>query len=224
MTTYRVNNIYPTIQGEGCQTGVPMVLVRLHGCAVGCPWCDTKETWHVQDVCRRDTIAEALGQNPLWAEATGEQISDFCDRFVGPKWALVTGGEPADYDLADLVEWLHARGYRAALETSGTALGHRNAGFDWVCVSPKIGMPGGKPVLNEAFAWCDEIKHVVGTPADVDQLDQLLSTISKGHMADIQVCLQPVSASKKATDLCMETAMKRGWRLSIQTHKLLAIP
>jgi 6-pyruvoyltetrahydropterin/6-carboxytetrahydropterin synthase len=44
VTSYVVNDIYTCIQGEGVQTGVAMVLLRLQGCAVGCPWCDTKET------------------------------------------------------------------------------------------------------------------------------------------------------------------------------------
>lgn len=41
MTVYRVNDIYTTVQGEGCQTETAMVLLRLQGCGVGCPWCDT---------------------------------------------------------------------------------------------------------------------------------------------------------------------------------------
>ena len=41
--TLRVNTVYGAIQGEGVNTGVPMVLLRLQGCSVGCPFCEGSE-------------------------------------------------------------------------------------------------------------------------------------------------------------------------------------
>jgi 7-carboxy-7-deazaguanine synthase len=82
----------------------------------------------------------------------------------------VTGGEPAQYGLRPLVGALKAKGCRAVLETSGTDAGHFDAGSDWVCVSPKSNMPGGKVVRPEALAGADEIKHVVGRQRDIDDL------------------------------------------------------
>lgn len=38
---YPINEIFQTIQGEGVFTGLPAIFVRLQGCPVGCPWCDT---------------------------------------------------------------------------------------------------------------------------------------------------------------------------------------
>ena len=202
------------------QTGVAMVLLRLHGCAVGCPWCDTKETWAFVAGAEVQALEQALGANPRYSCMSPAQIVDYLRaNHPGPKWVLVTGGEPAQYDLVPLVAALHEAGYRAALETSGTETGHLNADFDWVCVSPKIDMPGGKQVKPEALACADEIKHVVGIQADVDRLDSLLAqtTLKDG----VQICLQPVSLSPRATQLCIETVQARGWRLSVQMHKLL---
>lgn len=222
MMVYRVNDIYTSIQGEGCLTGVPMILLRLQGCLVGCAFCDTKETWHADSRLRMATMPEALGQNARWAEMTAPAIAAYVyTNHRGPKWVLITGGEPAAQDLTDLVAHLHDMGYRVALETSGTALGHINAACDWVCVSPKLGNPGHLPVLLEAVMSADEIKHVVGKMSDVDQLDDLLASfpIKPG----VTICLQPMSQNPRATALCMEIATQRGWRLSIQTHKLLAV-
>src|SRR5258708_3504912 len=160
---YPVNDCYTCVQGEGVQTGVAMVLLRLHGCVVGCPWCDTKETWTFEPGEVRDQIGEVRGANPHYTWLDSTTIADYiAANHRGPRWVLVSGGEPAQYPLAPLVEALHARGYRTALETSGTEVGHLDAGFDWVCVSPKIAMPGGRAIRHEALSSADEIKHVVG--------------------------------------------------------------
>ncbi|MEM7032604.1 MAG: 7-carboxy-7-deazaguanine synthase QueE [Chloroflexota bacterium] len=223
MTTYLVNDIYMAVQGEGVQTGVAMVLLRLHGCQVGCPWCDTKETWDVDTHYKCDTLAEILGTNPKYTETTPSDILAYIQaNLKGPKWVLVTGGEPAVQSLGLLVKTLQQGGYKVALETSGTELGHIDAGFDWICVSPKMNMPGGKAILPEAIAVADEVKHVVGKQGDIDLLDTLLKSITLKESA--QICLQPVSRSQRATILCVETVQQRGWRLSVQTHKYLNLP
>lgn len=222
-TTYLVNDIYPAIQGEGVQTGVAMVLLRLHGCAVGCPWCDTKETWAIDQQFQVETLSEALGTNAHYAKVTPAQILSYIQtNCPGPKWILLTGGEPADQPLQPLVATLQATDYKVALETSGTAIGHLEAGLDWVCVSPKINMPGGKAIIPVAVQVAHEIKHVVGKPQDIALLDKLLLEIPL--KPETEICLQPVSQSVKATQLCIETVQQRGWRLSIQTHKYLALP
>lgn len=219
---YPVNDCYTCIQGEGVQTGVAMVLLRLHGCEVGCPWCDTKETWSFDKKHEGDTLADALSANGRYAYLSAEAIAKYITKhYSGPKWVLVTGGEPAQYALKPLVTALHRRDYKVALETSGTETGHLEAGFDWVCVSPKLNMPGGKVVKAEALASAHEIKHVVGRQQDIHNLDDLLATHPVSP--ETHICLQPVSLNPKATDLCIEIVQARGWRLSLQTHKYIGV-
>lgn len=219
---YPVNDCYTCIQGEGVQTGVAMVLLRLHGCEVGCPWCDTKETWAFDPTQEVATIADALGANPRYTTMSAEAIArHIVQNHPGPKWVLVTGGEPAQYDLKPLVAALHQCRYKVALETSGTETGHLAAGCDWVCVSPKLNMPGGKVVKAEALASAHEIKHVVGRQQDIDNLDDLLA--AHPVSPEVHICLQPVSLSPKATDLCVAVVQARGWRLSLQTHKYIGV-
>ncbi len=180
------------------QTGVPMVLLRLHGCGVGCPWCDTKETWVVEDDQRRLSIGDSLGANGRWCFLSGSEIAAHIkENHPGPGWVLVTGGEPAEQDLESLTSALHDAGYKIALETSGTAIGHLPASFDWVCVSPKIGMPGGKAILPAAVQVANEIKHVIGKQGDIDALLQLMEDCQIN--GNTQICLQPVSKNEKAT-------------------------
>ena len=223
MIHYPVNDIYTCVQGEGVQTGVAMVLLRLHGCAVGCPWCDTKETWEFAKENEVSSIEEALGANPKYSPLSPTQIADYiATNHAGPQWVLITGGEPAQFELRPLVAALHEKGLKTAIETSGTELGHLDANIDWVCVSPKLNMPGGKIVLPEALAIADEIKHVIGKQKDVTEFDQLLATVDLKE--NVQLCLQPVSVSPKATQICLDVVQERGWRLSVQMHKFLQLP
>lgn len=205
----RLNTIYPAVQGEGAQVGTPMVIVRLQGCGVGCPWCDTKETW---DPDAGEELTHAAIADLVLAAADGWRTT----------WALVTGGEPADQPLEPLVRALHDVHVLAALETSGTATGHVGAPFDWICVSPKLGMPGGRNVLPEAVAGADELKFVVGRRHDVLIAKEFLEQFP--HRPDVLVSLQPVSQSKAATTLAIEGCRANGWRLSVQLHKYLDLP
>jgi 7-carboxy-7-deazaguanine synthase len=220
---YRLNNLYTCVQGEGSLTGTAMVLVRLHGCGVGCVWCDTKETWDVEEANKVDTLPEALGANPRFTEIeSAELVSYVKQNHKGPRWILLTGGEPAEQPLQELVEAFHAESYRVALETSGTADGLLGAGIDWVCVSPKIDNPAGKAILKEVIREADELKFIVGREADISKIDRFLAEFP--HKENALILLQPLSVNPRATKLCIETVQERGWRLSLQTHKYLNLP
>jgi 7-carboxy-7-deazaguanine synthase len=223
MTTYAVNSIYPCIQGEGTQTGVPMIMLRLQGCAVGCPWCDTKETWENRSQDLVSDPAVAFASKNAWTEMEPEEIVRFIsNRYPGPRWVLLSGGEPAEQELAHLVSVLHAKRYQVALETSGTAFGHLSVKFDWVTVSPKLNMPGRKVVHKAATLAADEVKYPVGKPGDIENL---CAMIAAGYFRNgVTVCLQPLSQSEAATKLCIKECLERGWRLSAQVHKYLNLP
>jgi 7-carboxy-7-deazaguanine synthase len=223
MNKYPVNNVYYTIQGEGLQTGLPAVFLRLHGCNVGCPFCDTKETWEMDSKQAVDNI-EAAGLEPsAYSWQSAESIAAYIQQqWPEAPWVVITGGEPALYPLAELVECLHGLDKSVAIETSGTADGHVNAAFDWVTVSPKIKMPGNLAISAAAVAVADEIKHVVGREQDIQQLDEFLAEYSLKPNA--KICLQPMSQSQRATDLAVKVVKERGWRLSVQTHKYIDLP
>ena len=219
---YKVNNIYPCIQGEGVLTGTPMIMLRLQGCPVGCSFCDTKETWDVTPSDSYSDYKDSFGVNTKYWEASPLSITNhLVEKYKHIKWVLISGGEPAIADLTSLVTSLHNEGFKVALETSGTAIGFIDANIDWVCISPKIDRAGGLPIINSVFSYADEIKHVIGKEADLVKLDNLLEEVTLKK--ECIICLQPMSQSKKATEFCIETVMKRGYRLSVQVHKYLQI-
>lgn len=224
--TYPVSDCYVTVQGEGCMTGTPVVLLRLQGCAVGCHFCDTKYTWPLDEADRRARLEDALGENPLHAPMTPEAIvAHIGAKRPGPRWVLLTGGEPARYSLGPLVRALQEAGWKVMLETSGTADGHlhdREARPDWVCVSPKLHNPGGLPMLAPVVRAADELKMVVGKEADIKALEELITSCGV-DTERTTVCLQPMSLSPRATELCILTCQAKGYRLSVQTHRLLGL-
>lgn len=221
---YYVNNVYPSIQGEGSKTGIPMVVVRLQGCDVGCSFCDTKETWANGDVkAAAPRLKEALGVNEKFAVVNARDLADEVNRtWPNIHWIMLTGGEPAQQDLRALVQAFHFYGKKISIETSGTALGWRwvtdDERPDHIVVSPKLDMPGGKAFHPEIMRFVHELKWVVGKKTDIAALMKFLYGPIPA-MTGCEICLQPISQNDKATDLCAKACMQYGFRLSVQVHK-----
>lgn len=223
LTTLNINEMFETIQGEGAYTGIPSVFVRLQGCPVGCPWCDTKHTWEIKSdliVSPQDVIAKSSESETFFASSEESLLSLFSQEGYVAKHVVITGGEPCMYDLRPLTSMLHNKGFTTQIETSGT--------FEVLCddrtyvtVSPKINMKGGYDVLVSALERANEIKHPIAMQKHIDELDTLLAEVSS--LDGKQVCLQPISQQKRATELAVRTCIERNWRLSLQTHKYIGI-
>lgn len=110
----RVNEIFYSLQGEGHFTGTPAVFVRLSGCNLRCPFCDTD---HHASVGM--TYAQVV-----------EQVTAFPSRHVA-----VTGGEPSMQLTDGFIDALHAAGCFVQVETNGTL--PLPPSVDWVTCSPK---------------------------------------------------------------------------------------
>ena len=136
-TTYQVNEIFNSVQGEGWQAGRLATFIRLQGCTVGCPWCDTKYTWKAGGT--RMTVDEIVNQ-------------------VAWDWVVITGGEPTMYNLDDLIGALRAQGRGVQLETSGQ---YNLKGLlvpDWITWSPKanLGFECQLKIVHEVKIVVDE--------------------------------------------------------------------
>ena len=66
---------FHSVQGEGAWMGTNAFFIRLAGCDVGCPWCDTKISWNMK---KHPAIAIAdlplLQQNILQAIGFGDPV------------------------------------------------------------------------------------------------------------------------------------------------------
>lgn len=215
-----VNEIFETLQGEATFTGTPAVFLRLQGCPVGCPWCDTKHTWGLDpadEIGVAGLLSKPPAASPSFARMTVPDIGAALDRHDA-RHVVITGGEPCVHDLSRLTAALCASGRTVQLETSGT---HpvRVVPETWVTVSPKVDMPGGLPVLQGAVRRADELKWPVGKMDDVEALHRFLEKFAYTG----PVWLQPLSRSAKATALCVQQATVNGWRVSVQVHALIGV-
>lgn len=118
------NGIFWSLQGEGHLRGFQMGFVRLAGCSVGCPQCDTNYS-----VAEKLTMPEILVRCfQTWPH----------DR---DQWVWITGGEPTDHDLRPLLAGLKGAGYSTAVATSGAK--RMIPPVDWLSVSPHSYEQGG---------------------------------------------------------------------------------
>jgi len=210
-----------TIQGEGPSAGTPAMFIRTSGCNLACAWCDTPYTW---DGTRFDLPAErarrSVPELTAWAAARPEPL------------AVLTGGEPLMQQraLVPLARALAGLGKRVEVETNGTYA----PTADLTClgvhfnVSPKLasaGMPGERairPDVLEAFAATPSrvFKFVVGNPADLDQVDALVTRCGL-----TEVWVMPEGTTPGAVIDGMRTlvpaAVRRGYRISPRLHVLL---
>ena len=134
--------VFSTIQGEGHLSGLTQVFVRLSGCPVACPGCDTNYRAHGS----RWSL-DKLSLEIQLAMPSGLQGRD--------RWVWITGGEPTIWNLDPLVNELHRLGYSVAIATSG--INPVTPPVEWLSVSPHGG-GGGKLVQR----WGHEIKLVPG--------------------------------------------------------------
>jgi 7-carboxy-7-deazaguanine synthase len=195
---YAVKNIFPTIQGEGCNAGRPALFIRMAGCNL---W-SGREKDRATAVCRFcDT--DFLGGTAM----TLDQIRAAVLEQLEGDLIVLTGGEPMlqlDAPLSRLLRQ-HAE---LAIETNGT---RPVAGLaDWVTVSPKQ----GAPFLQQSG---DELKVVWPQRLDLDWL----RTLRFRHFL-----LQPMDGFPGAVSTTVAEVRRRGgnWRLSLQGHKQAGIP
>jgi len=208
---YSVKEIFYTLQGEGANAGTPAVFLRFAGCnlwsgreedraSAVCRFCDT-------DFVGTDGPGGGRFDTPEHlAEAVAQQWpADGARRFV-----VCTGGEPVLQLDAALLDALHARAFRVAIETNGTLA--PPAGIDWICMSPKAEAP-------LALMRGDELKLIYPQAgAEPERFEAMDFT---------HFFLQPMDGPQLAenTRLAVEYCKRHPhWRLSLQTHKLIGIP
>jgi 7-carboxy-7-deazaguanine synthase len=207
---YAVKECFLTLQGEGVQSGSRAVFLRFAGCnlwsgreqdraSAECTFCDTDFVGIDGEGGGKFSGAEVLAGHVehLWGEGRDRRL------------VVITGGEPMLQLDEGLIDALHARAFRVAVETNGTLPATR--GVDWICVSPKAGTDVVQRSGNELkLVWPQE---------SIDPAE--LETWEFEHFL-----VQPMDcdAREEAVQAAVGLAMDRPkWRLSLQAHKVVGL-
>lgn len=190
---------YYTIQGEGYYSGKAAYFIRLGGCDIGCHWCDVKESWSASD--HPHIHIDLIVKNVIQSSS---------------KIAVVTGGEPAMYNLEYLTEQIKKHKIRTHIETSGA---YKLTGtWDWICLSPKKTI---QP-QPEIYKLAHELKVIVYNKNDFEWAEENAQKVNK----NCKLFLQPEwSKSELMLPLIINyIKMNPKWSISLQTHKYMNIP
>ena len=207
----KVVNIFRTIQGEGPFAGIPAVFIRLAGCNLQCPMCDT-------DYTSDSTLSEP------------EFILNQVQELIGaPHLVVITGGEPFRQNLTPLVKLLIVSGFDVQIETNGTLyLQDFPYRFVTVVCSPKTGGLN-KKLLKHISAY----KYVLSADAVSEQDGLPIEAL--GHIAwpevarpplRARVFLQPVDTGDKKENerhlkATIDSCLTFGHTLGLQLHKII---
>lgn len=192
--SYRVNEIFVSLQGEGYFTGTPAVFLRFSGCNLRCDFCDT----HHDDFTEM-TPAEIIARVKTFA----------------PRHIVVTGGEPGLQIDSLLVDLLHDEGFFIQIETNGTC--RLPDGIDWVTCSPKSA--AGK-TATVRLSNIDELKVVY----EGHDVESIASTLPATHYFLQPCSSPRYPGGSNTRETIEYVLAHPYWRLSLQTHKLIDIP
>lgn len=191
--TYRVNDIFYSLQGEGHNTGRAAVFVRFSGCNLKCAFCDT-------DFARFE---------PMTASDIVSRMASLAPESEARPMVVLTGGEPTLQVDSALIDAIHDAGFgMVAMESNGT--NDPPANLDWLTVSPKE---------RVNVSRCNELKVLFdgkgepsthGVSADFYYLQPLDSGEPATNISILRSCVDYITKHPQ-------------WRLSLQTHKLIGI-
>jgi organic radical activating enzyme len=203
--TLKTIEAFASVQGEGLRQGEPTLFVRLAGCNLRCPFCDTKRAWRGG---RRRTVAEIA-----------DEIRKLRRGFPA-RWVCLTGGEPLAQDIGPLVRELRRQGLFVQVETNGTFEPGPSA--DWYTVSPKPPAYMFHPGFRKKAR---EVKLVVSRGLAAETV----RAVRRAFPPAVPVLLQPQSnapwSRQKAMQLLQEASRQglENIRVSVQLHKIYGL-
>lgn len=199
MKTYKVNEIFFSLQGEGVRAGTPNVFVRFSNCNLACrkegPMqfdCDT-EFESGKEMMADDVLLGAI------------QAGNGCRNVI------FTGGEPT-LQLDNFLTGIFRRdGFYMALETNGTL--KPDIDMDWICLSPKS--------AEHTLKWdlVDELKYVRRVGQEIPQPKVKADHYLISPAFEVDGTLRPDTLA-----WCIDLVKKNPkWRLSMQLHKFWGV-
>lgn len=212
-----VHSIFQTFQGEGPFVGEPAVFIRLTGCNLQCPYCDTEYTANSTELYADDIVSIVNAQK------------------TPNKLVVITGGEPFRQNIAPLVYRLLDSGFRVQVETNGTLyLPSLECIYDEITI---VCSPKASKVNKKLEPHIDAYKYVISSTSvsmDDGLPEKVLDHSCKDAVArppkdfDGNIYVQPMDAGDDLLNsLNLEAAMRvclfNGYILCLQLQKILNV-
>ena len=242
--TLAVQEVFYTIQGEGPFSGTPAVFVRLAGCNLACTFCDTEFESGITNRLDVDQIVKKTMSFPrpqLVVLTGGEPLRQNVVPLI--KLLLMAGVHTVQIETAGTV-WTDDM---AALMVRTQAKHSMDHDAVVIVCSPKT------PMINRDIqAWVSHYKYVIeagkvdvedGLPVSGTQtrnfhvtqrifrpwMNENIANMMNQNPADISIWVSPCDhhdegANRMNMAAAVASSMKHGYRLSLQTHKILGLP
>lgn len=221
----KIAEIFTSTQGEGRNAGAAAIFIRLSGCNLKCPFCDTD---HSGDAMKEQEVANLVMD--LRKDADINLV-------------IFTGGEPSLQldSMKSIIEYMRAKGYEGtfAVESNGTCPPRRfrEIGVEFVTISPKVLWVDNKAASQCMDTWVDasEIKCLYDTTKDEEELRLFLNSIANAVENDSRegsikpfLYLQPITDHNDSamTDkniqavLTYITRVDSRWKISMQLQNI----
>lgn len=208
LSILKINEIFWSFQGEGLRVGVPSIFLRLAGCSVQCPYCDTKDSWE----CNTGTA--------LPIEGILLEIEKYKQKYPQSQ-VVITGGEPLEQDLSEITAALKKKNHSLSIETNG--IHFQDLQIDWWTVSPKD--VTDYFIHRDVLKKTNEIKLIVNKNLTMDVIKRTRSLVP----VSIPIFLQPEANDKdrylntfSLFQRCQEENLENT-RPGIQLHKVYEV-
>jgi 7-carboxy-7-deazaguanine synthase len=201
----KITEIFPSIQGEGLRQGEPAIFVRLSGCNLKCSFCDTQYAWKEG---RSYTVNQVLGKVIKISQS------------YPARWVCLTGGEPLQQNIRELVRRLRAKKFKIQVETNGTF--YKLLPVDWYTISPKPPRYLSRPEYRKK---AKEVKIIVTKGLKFGEIQRLRREFPQ----EVPILLQPQSNlnwSRRLSLRLLKRALTAGLeniRVTLQLHKIYGL-
>ncbi len=205
-----VQEMFLTLQGEGPNAGEVSVFIRLGGCNLACDFCDTEfESFSSKAIDEIVSQAKKLSLNN-----SNKRVANLI---------VITGGEPMRQPIENLCTDLIAEGFKIQIETNGTIYRDLPAPVEIIC-SPKNTGHGYAAIRPDLLKRINAFKFIISA----NKKDY--SEVAEVGQAQYQtpVFIQPMdehdeAKNKANVELVKKLALEKGYRVSLQLHKIMNI-
>lgn len=202
---FPITEIFSSFQGEGPFQGKAATFVRFAGCNLKCTWCDTKYSWHPDEIEFTEMTIEEIAI----------KIKEFSNDHI-----VITGGEPLLYQRGIAAIRKNFPKHFIEVETSGSivlqidenTVNHFN-------ISPKLSNSGNANYKLKAKPNNVIFKFVIQKGEDIEEMELF---VKEHGIAQDRIWLMPEGTTAEELEQRSRwlepLAKSRNWNFTNRLH------